>query len=118
MSKTRMSKVVFLVFGIWLMVVMPLAIKGETSRTTAPPPSSTRRPSVVNVGALFSVNSVIGRSAKPAIAAAIEDVNSSPTILQETRLNLMWYDANCSGFLGTIEGTFLRYPFKNQHLHA
>ncbi|XP_076906232.1 glutamate receptor 3.4-like [Bidens hawaiensis] len=99
----RISKPVFLVFGMWLMVVMPLAIKGKTSRTIAPPPSSTRRPSVVNVGALFSVNSVIGRSAKPAIAAAIEDVNSSPTILQETRLNLMWYDTNCSGFLGTIE---------------
>ncbi|MFS7923306.1 putative periplasmic binding protein-like I [Helianthus anomalus] len=96
----RRNSVNILVFGLWVMVVMPLEIKGQsqTSKTIV-----TRSPSVVNVGALFAVNSVIGRSAKPAVAAAIDDVNSSPTVLTETRLNLISYDTNCSGFLGTIE---------------
>nr|GEW28696.1 glutamate receptor 3.4-like [Tanacetum cinerariifolium] len=91
----------FLSFGIWMMVIMPIAVNGITRNTTFP--SSSRIPNVVNVGALFTVNSVIGRSVKPAIAAAIHDVNSSPTILRETKLNLISYDTNCSGFLGTIE---------------
>ncbi|WOH02674.1 hypothetical protein DCAR_0522063 [Daucus carota subsp. sativus] len=58
---------------------------------------------VVNVGALFTVNSAIGRSVKPAIMAAVDDVNSDSGILQRRRLNLIMSDTNCSGFLGTIE---------------
>ncbi|GJU37053.1 glutamate receptor 3.4-like protein [Tanacetum coccineum] len=84
------------------MVIMPMAVKVITKNTTVPS-SSSRMPNVVNVGALFTVNSVIGRSVKPAIVAAIKDVNSSPTILRETTLNLISYDTNCSGFLGTME---------------
>ncbi|KAK1416681.1 hypothetical protein QVD17_25796 [Tagetes erecta] len=85
------------VFSIWMMMAT-MAVKGKTGNTT----SSSRMPSVVNVGALFTINSVIGRSVKPAVAAAIADVNSSPTILPATRLNLILHDTNCSGFLGTI----------------
>lgn len=59
---------------------------------------------VFNVGALFTVNSVIGRSVKPAIEAAIDDVNSDSSILQGKQLNLIMRDTNCSGFLGTVEG--------------
>lgn len=82
------------------MVVVPMAVKGKSGNTTS---SSSRMPSVVNVGALFTVNSVIGRSVKPAVAAAINDVNSNSNILVGTRLNLILHDTNCSGFLGTIE---------------
>ncbi|XP_059662931.1 glutamate receptor 3.4-like [Cornus florida] len=64
---------------------------------------SSSRPPVVNLGALFTVNSVIGRSVRPAIAAAIDDVNSDSTILAGTKLNLFFQDTNCSGFLGTVE---------------
>ncbi|GKB94115.1 glutamate receptor 3.4-like protein, partial [Tanacetum coccineum] len=85
------------------MVIMPMVVKVITKNTTVPSSSSSRMPNVVNVGALFTVNSVIGRSVKPAIVAAIKDVNSSPTILRETTLNLISYDTNCSGFLGTME---------------
>ncbi|KAM0007641.1 putative periplasmic binding protein-like I [Helianthus debilis subsp. tardiflorus] len=46
---------------------------------------------------------VIGRSVKPAIIAAVDDVNSDQTILGDTHLNLILHDTNCSGFLGTIE---------------
>ncbi|KVH88976.1 Extracellular ligand-binding receptor [Cynara cardunculus var. scolymus] len=43
------------------------------------------------------------RSVKPAIIAAVDDVNSNPFILGETHLNLLLHDTNCSGFLGTVE---------------
>ena len=62
------------------------------------------RPNVVNVGALFTFNSIIGRVATLAIELAVEDVNANPNILQGTRLKVIAQDTNCSGFLGTIEG--------------
>ncbi|XP_065874705.1 glutamate receptor 3.4-like [Euphorbia lathyris] len=61
------------------------------------------RPSVVNVGVLFTFDSVIGRAVLPAILAAIDDVNSHNTILPSTNLNALLHDTNCSGFLGTME---------------
>lgn len=66
--------------------------------------ASTLRPSIVNIGALFTYDSVIGRSAQPAILAAIDDVNSDPHLLPGMRLNLVVHNTNCSGFLGTVEG--------------
>nr|GFA96171.1 glutamate receptor 3.4-like [Tanacetum cinerariifolium] len=69
--------------------------------------SSSSRPSVVNIGGLLTVNSVIGRSVMPAITAAVDDVNSDKTVLGDTHLNLILHDTNCSGFLGTIEGNVL-----------
>jgi len=62
------------------------------------------RPNVVNVGALFTFNSTIGRAAGLAIEIAVEDVNANPNILQGTTLNVIAQDTNCSGFLGIIEG--------------
>ncbi|XP_074585596.1 glutamate receptor 3.4-like isoform X2 [Curcuma longa] len=64
---------------------------------------STTRPSVVNVGALFTYNSIIGRAAMLGIQQAVKDVNANPTILSGTKLNVITQDTNCSGFLGTIE---------------
>lgn len=92
------TNMLFLIFGLWVMVVA-MADKGITVNT-----SSSRRPKVVNIGALLTVNSVIGRSVKPAIIAAVDDINSNPSILGETHLNLILHDTNCSGFIGTIEG--------------
>lgn len=62
------------------------------------------RPKVVNVGALFTMDSVIGKSVRPAIVAAVDDVNSNTNILHGTKLNLIVHDTNCSGFVGTVEG--------------
>ncbi|XP_071691873.1 glutamate receptor 3.5-like [Rutidosis leptorrhynchoides] len=92
-------RVILLVFSMLVMVVVPISVKGINGNITVP----SRRPSVVNVGALFTVNSVIGRSVKPAIVAAIDDVNTDPNVLKGTKLNLVLHDTNCSGFLGTIE---------------
>lgn len=62
------------------------------------------RPSVVNVGTIFSLSSVVGKVAKLAIDAAVEDVNSNPALLPGTELKLTMQDSNYSGFLGIIEG--------------
>ncbi|KAE8667243.1 Glutamate receptor 3.7 [Hibiscus syriacus] len=59
-------------------------------------------PVSVNVGVVFSFDSVIGRAAKAAMEAAISDINETPTILNGTRLNLTMADANCNAFLGSI----------------
>lgn len=63
------------------------------------------RPAVVNIGALFTFDSTIGRVAKIAIEEAVKDVNSNSSILHGTKLNITMQNSNCSGFLGMIEGT-------------
>ncbi|KAF5949330.1 hypothetical protein HYC85_011323 [Camellia sinensis] len=60
--------------------------------------------SSVFIGALNTFNSVVGRSAKPAIEAAVDDVNSDSTVLAGMKLNLVLHDTNCSVFLGIVEG--------------
>ncbi|KAJ6729193.1 GLUTAMATE RECEPTOR 3.4 [Salix viminalis] len=65
--------------------------------------SSSSRPSVANLGTLYTYDSVIGRAAGPAIEAAVDDVNSDPAILPGTRLSLISQNTNCNGFLGTVE---------------
>lgn len=85
-----------LLFGIW----MPLGVIGVPKNIT-----TSSNPKVLNVGVLFTFDSVIGRSAQPAILAAMDDINADNDILQGTKLNLILHDTNCSGFLGTVEGT-------------
>lgn len=64
------------------------------------------RPANVSIGAIFTLNSTIGRIAKIAIELAVEDVNSNPSILGGTKLQVKIMDSNCSGFLGIIEGNY------------
>ncbi|GAB4828449.1 hypothetical protein Ancab_035446 [Ancistrocladus abbreviatus] len=65
--------------------------------------SNVSRPAVVNIGALFTFDSTIGRVAKIAIEEAVNDVNSNSTILHGTKLNITMRDSNCSGFLGMVQ---------------
>ncbi|KAK7346274.1 hypothetical protein VNO80_20789 [Phaseolus coccineus] len=63
-----------------------------------------RTPRTVNVGALLSFNSTVGRVAKVAIEAAVDDVNSDATILNGTKLNILLLDTKLSsGFLGIVD---------------
>lgn len=97
------GKILFvLVFFLWI----PSEVVGRTgpSPTTVNSTVSSR-PKVVKFGAIFSLDSVIGRSAKPAIMAAVDDVNSNTSILPGIELQVILHDAHCSGFLATIEGT-------------
>lgn len=63
------------------------------------------RPSVVNIGALFPFDSTIGRVAKVAIAAAVNDINKDPSVLRGTQLVVQMQDTNYSGFIGIVQGT-------------
>ncbi|XP_062144426.1 glutamate receptor 3.6-like [Alnus glutinosa] len=61
-------------------------------------------PNVVNIGAILCFNSSIGKVAKVAIEAAVEDVNSNPAVLKGTKLKLATQDTKqSSGFLGIVE---------------
>ncbi|KAG6644754.1 glutamate receptor 3.3 [Carya illinoinensis] len=60
------------------------------------------RPAVVNIGALFTFESTIGRVAKIAIEEAVKDVNSNSSILHGTKLAVTMQDSNCSGFFGMV----------------
>ena len=64
------------------------------------------RPAAVNVGAIFSLNSTIGRVAKIAIDLAVKDVNSDPRVLGGTKLKVMIQDSSCSVFVGIVKGIF------------
>lgn len=63
------------------------------------------RPAVVNIGAIFTMDSTIGRVAKIAIREAVKDVNSNTGILPGTKLVVSFQNSNCSGFIGMVEGT-------------
>ncbi|KAJ9146848.1 hypothetical protein P3X46_029069 [Hevea brasiliensis] len=62
-----------------------------------------KRPEFVNIGAILAFNSTIGKVARVAVQAAIDDVNSDPSILGGTKLRMKMQDTNDSGFLGIIE---------------
>ncbi|XP_042419039.1 glutamate receptor 3.4-like isoform X1 [Zingiber officinale] len=78
-----------------------LGLNGTMAQTAAAAADS--KPSEVNIGALFTFNSIIGRAAMPAIEQAVADVNRDSTILAGITLNVIKQDTNCSGFVGTVE---------------
>ncbi|XP_076941481.1 glutamate receptor 3.7-like [Bidens hawaiensis] len=59
-------------------------------------------PAFVNVGALFSFDSVIGKAAKAAMERAVIDVNKDSRILNGTQMRLIMEDSNCSVFKSSI----------------
>ncbi|TKY70232.1 Glutamate receptor 3.6 [Spatholobus suberectus] len=86
---------------VWLLALMVLS--NGFSSTGAAMHNSTR-PDFVNIGALFSYNTSVGRTIKIAIEAAVEDVNSDPNILGQTKLNLsLQEDSKYRGFLSIAE---------------
>eukprot|EP00268_Persea_americana_P047362 TRINITY_DN4929_c2_g2_i1.p1 TRINITY_DN4929_c2_g2~~TRINITY_DN4929_c2_g2_i1.p1 ORF type:complete len:988 (-),score=163.92 TRINITY_DN4929_c2_g2_i1:83-3046(-) len=81
-----------------LCFLVPLGVTGQRQNV-----SVQLRPNVVNIGALYTFNSTIGKVARAAIAAAVDDVNADSSVLPGTTLNIITQDTNCSGFIGTIE---------------
>ncbi|GMP50103.1 hypothetical protein CsSME_00016852 [Camellia sinensis var. sinensis] len=63
------------------------------------------RPAVVNIGAIFTFESTIGRVAEIAIEEAVKDVNFNASVLPGTKLVLQMQDSNCGVFLSLIGGT-------------
>ena len=74
------------------------------------------RPAVVNIGAMFSFDSTIGRVAKIAIEEAVKDVNSNSIVLTGTKLVVNMQDSNCSGVLGMFRGNLFYTPVFSQFL--
>ncbi|KAL3620761.1 hypothetical protein CASFOL_035673 [Castilleja foliolosa] len=81
----------------WLSVVLySLFTKGFSVKVS--------KPEVINIGAIFSFDTINGRVSKIAMKAAVEDINSNPNILNASKLVLSMHDSNYSGFLGIIGG--------------
>lgn len=80
--------VLYLVFfWIWVILFCGIAHSGRLES--------------VNIGAVFTFDSVIGRVAKASMEMAVSDVNSDPTVLNGTKLNLIMKDGMCNAFLGS-----------------
>ncbi|XP_057974475.1 glutamate receptor 3.3 isoform X2 [Malania oleifera] len=84
---------------IWILLSLFLSL-GACSNGLRKNVSS--RPAVVNVGAIFSFDSTIGKVAKIAIEEAVKDVNSNSSILHGTKLKVTMSNSNCSGFIGMV----------------
>lgn len=91
-------------FQLSLFLFLLCGLSSNTySATNVAGSGSSNRPGVVNIGAVFAANSTVGKVSKLAIQAAVHDVNSSPSILNGTMLNLTFHDSSYSGFLGMVE---------------
>ena len=78
---------------------------------------SSNRPKEVKIGAIFVFNSTIGKAAKVAIQAAVDDVNSDPLVLHGTKLNITMQDSKQSGFIGIVEGKYSDSVL-HSHMHS
>ncbi|CAI9110463.1 OLC1v1010492C1 [Oldenlandia corymbosa var. corymbosa] len=85
---------------LWLLVLVVLG-GGHLSRGANTNMSG--RPKSVNIGSILTLDSFVGKAAKVAIDAAVEDVNSNLAVLPGTKLNITTFDSGNSGFLGIIE---------------
>ncbi|KAL9229708.1 hypothetical protein vseg_005146 [Gypsophila vaccaria] len=65
--------------------------------------TSSTRPKEVNIGAIFAFDTTIGKVAKVAIQAALDDVNDSPSVLHGTKLNITMKDSIFNGLVGIVE---------------
>lgn len=95
--------------AVWIVVLMVLS-KGLSSSGVVSDNSTI--PAFVNIGVLYSFNTSVGRMVKTAVQAAVDDVNSDPSILANTKLKAsLQEDTKYRGFLSIAEGTsFTIFP--------
>lgn len=84
---------------VWWVVLPYLGVSVAAANV-----SSSSRPAVVNIGAIFTFDSTIGKVAKIAMEEAVKDVNANSSILHGTKLVLHMQNSNCSGFDGMVQG--------------
>ncbi|KAF3493588.1 hypothetical protein DY000_02055951 [Brassica cretica] len=84
----------------WLLLLLLLfhAVPLQGQSTNVSP-----RPQVVNIGSVFTFKSLIGKVIKVAMQAAVDDVNANPTVLNNTRLNIIMHDTKFNGFMSIME---------------
>ncbi|KAL1540608.1 glutamate receptor 3.3-like [Salvia divinorum] len=86
------------VFWVILLSALSLGVSSDGLSV-----NTSSRPVVVNVGAIFTFDSTIGRVAKVAIEEAVKDINANSSVLKGSRFNVIFRNSNCSGFLGLVE---------------
>lgn len=89
-SSMKQLMVLHLLVSIWVVLLCGVAHGG--------------RPDTVNIGAIFTFDSVIGRVAKAAMEMAVSDVNLDPTVLNGTNLNLIMKNDMRNAFLASTGG--------------
>lgn len=102
---------------VWLLMLMVLSNGISSSGAGL---NNSAIPEAVNIGALFSFNSTVGKIVKVAIEAAVADINSDPSILGKTKLKVsMQEDSKYRGFLSISEGeSFKISPYlEGSYLH-
>lgn len=85
---------------VWLLVLVVLCHEIFSHGVVT---NVSTRPGFVNLGAILSFKSINGKVAKVAIEAAIEGVNSDPTVLAGTKIRFTMQDSNYNRFLGIVE---------------
>jgi ionotropic glutamate receptor len=89
-------KIAFLMLLVFSLFLLPNGIRKSLAA----------RPSVVSIGSILQLNSTTGGVSDVAIHAAVDDINSDPTVLNGTMLRVDTRDTNCDdGFLGMVQGT-------------
>ncbi|KAK1421456.1 hypothetical protein QVD17_23800 [Tagetes erecta] len=86
---------------VWALLILVVNFNGCFSDGVNNTNVSTR-PDVVNIASILTFDSIIGKVAKIALEAAVEDVNSDPTILNGTKLNITLHDSKYSGFMSMM----------------
>lgn len=87
----------------WLLLLLVITLENGLLFATRIDTNSSTRPRSLNIGAILSFNSTIGKVAKVAIQAAVDDVNSSSDVLPGTNLNISMQDSSQNEFLGIVK---------------
>ncbi|KAJ8428939.1 LOW QUALITY PROTEIN: hypothetical protein Cgig2_009810 [Carnegiea gigantea] len=105
----RLIKATMILSVLWfLLLLLGLGLENGLLYATGIHSNSSTRPKTVHIGPLLSFNSTIGKVAKVAIQAAVEDVNSCPQVLHGTQRKISMQDSQYSGFLGFLDAmTFM-----------
>ena len=59
---------------------------------------------IINIGYIVPLQTINGRVSSIALKAAVDDVNSDPTILLGRQLKISVHDTNFTGFYGILGG--------------
>ncbi|KAM7479516.1 hypothetical protein LguiA_027729 [Lonicera macranthoides] len=80
---------------VWLVPLSAILFIGSFSKSVS-------KPDKVHIGSIFTFGTINGRIANISMNAAVEDINSDPTILNGTKLHLSMQDSNYSSFLSIV----------------
>ncbi|XP_057416113.1 glutamate receptor 3.6-like [Lotus japonicus] len=89
---------------VWVVMVLVVLSNGWFSSNGVVAMDNSTVPAFVNIGVLYSFNTSVGRIVKIAVDAAVQDVNSDPSILGKTELRVsLQEDSKYRGFLSIAE---------------